>query len=370
VNPTIIVIGGGIVGASVAYRLSEAGARVTLLDAGRLGGGASVVSFAWLNASNKPPFPYHFLNVSGMNEYRRLQHEFGTTPWLHWSGHVEWDSTPQGPDRLREKVGRLQSWGYPAELLPMRELRDLEPDFVAPNNLDTFAYYPSEGYIDAVALIGTLIGAARDAGAEIVTQCAVTGLVREGDEIIGVETSNGVRFEADVVVDCAGSRAAEIMRMAGLDLPMAPTVGMVAVSAPSAVRLRSIHHDESMNIRPDGAGRIMMRHGDFDQQVQPGQPVPPELLQDLLARVVKVLPGLAGTPIETARVTVRPIPGDQYSAIGPVTRLSGLYLAVTHSAATMGPFLGRLVAQELLTGAVDPRLATFRPERLLQPALT
>jgi glycine/D-amino acid oxidase-like deaminating enzyme len=82
------------------------------------------------------------------------------------------------------------------------------------------------------------------------------------------------------------------------------------------------------------------------------------------------LPGLAGTPIETARVTVRPIPGDQYSAIGPVPRLSGLYLAVTHSAATMGPFLGRLVAQELLTGAVDPRLATFRPERLLQPALT
>ncbi len=367
-KPAVVIVGGGILGASVAFRLTQGGARVTLLDAGRLGG-ASVVSFAWLNASNKPPFPYHYLNVSGMNEYRRLQREFGATPWLHWSGHIEWDAAPDGPERLQKKVERLQGWGYPAELLPVRELRDLEPDLVASNGLDAFAYYPGEGYIDAVALIGTLTGAARDGGATIVTDCAVTGLVREGDDIVGVETSTGSAFEADVVVDCAGSRAAEIMRMAGLDLPMAPTVGMVAVSAPSAVRLRSVHHDETMNIRPDGAGRIMMRHGDFDQQVQPGEPVPPALLHELLARVVKVLPGLTGTPIETARVTVRPIPGDQYSAIGPVPGMSGLYLAVTHSAATMGPFLGRLVAREILTGEVDPRLATFRPERLLQAAL-
>ncbi|HET8523421.1 MAG TPA: FAD-dependent oxidoreductase [Thermomicrobiales bacterium] len=367
-KPAVVVVGGGIVGASVAYRLTQAGARVTLLDAGRLGGGATVVSFAWLNASNKPPFPYHYLNVSGMNEYRRLQREFGSAPWLHWSGHVEWDASPQGAERLRQKVERLQSWGYPAELLPTSELRILEPDLVAPDGIDTFASYPSEGYIDTVALVGTLTGAAHDSGATILTDCAVTGLVREGDEIVGVETAAGTRIEANVVVDCAGSRAAEIMRMAGLDLPMAPTVGMVAVSAPSAVRLRSVHHDETMNIRPDGAGRIMMRHGDFDEQVQPGTPVPPDLLDQLLARVVKVLPGLAGTPIETARVTVRPIPGDQYSAIGPVPGMPGLYLAVTHSAATMGPLLGRLVAQEVLTGTVDSRLATFRPERLLQPA--
>src|SRR6201982_1389331 len=67
-----IVIGAGVMGASVAYRLAQAGAAVTVLEAARIGGGTSGISFAWTNAHKKPPKPYHDLNVAGMKAHAAL----------------------------------------------------------------------------------------------------------------------------------------------------------------------------------------------------------------------------------------------------------------------------------------------------------
>jgi glycine/D-amino acid oxidase-like deaminating enzyme len=365
----VIVIGGGIVGTATAWRLAQGGADVTLVEADRLGGGTTSASFAWLNANNKPPFPYHLLNVSGMHEYQRLRAELGGADWLHLTGNTEWDATDGGHERLREKVDHLRSWGYPAELLPIRELEAIEPDLVVPPGVDAFAYFPSEGYVDPVQAVGALAGKARAAGATIRTGTAITRLVRAADRITGVQTDTGERIGADVVVSCVGRWTGEVAKLAGVDLPMAPTVGMVVVSAPAAVQLRAVHHDEGMNIRPDGAGRVMMRHGDFDARVQPGVPVDEAITDELCGRVIRVFPGLAQTPIEAVRVAYRAIPGDGYSVVGPAPGVAGLYLAVTHSAVTLGPLLGRLVAAEILDGVADTRLATFRPERLVAPAL-
>src|SRR5882724_5268887 len=81
-----IVIGAGVMGASVAYRLAQAGAAVTVLEAMRVGGGTSGISFAWTNAHKKPPKPYHDLNVAGMKTHAALADEFGATPWWHGGG--------------------------------------------------------------------------------------------------------------------------------------------------------------------------------------------------------------------------------------------------------------------------------------------
>jgi glycine/D-amino acid oxidase-like deaminating enzyme len=138
---------------------------------------------------------------------------------------------------------------------------------------------------------------------------------------------------------------------------------MVAISSPSTVYLSVVHHDEFMHIRPDGGGRVMMRHADFDEQVEAGKLVEESLLDELRDRVTTVLPALAGVPAETARVRVRPIPADQQSVIGPAPGVDGLYIIVTHSAITLGALLGRLAAEEIMGGETNPMLAPFRPDR-------
>ena len=86
----MIVIGAGVVGASVAYRLAQAGTSVTVLEASRVGAGTSGISFAWTNAHKKSPKPYHNLNVAGVKAHAALAAEFGATPWWHGGGSLEW----------------------------------------------------------------------------------------------------------------------------------------------------------------------------------------------------------------------------------------------------------------------------------------
>lgn len=363
----VVVLGGGILGLTTAYRLSQAGARVTVLEAEALASGTSRASFAWINANMKPPLPYHRLNVSGMAEYHRLRQEFDAQPWLHLHGNIEWDHTPGGQEKLRDKVTRLREWNYPVELLPIDEISRLEPDLLPPPGVTEALYYPTEGYADVPLLVGTLAQAAQATGARILTGRRATRIVQEGGRVGGVETADGERHAADVVVSCLGRWTTDLAMLAGLDVPMAPTVGLTVVTAPSPVRLRAIHHHPGLNVRPDGAGRLMLQSSIHDRQMDAATPVEPlpAAAHDLFARAVAILPALAGVRLETARIGVRSIPADGYSAVGPVPHVTGLYLVVTHSAVTMGPLLGRLASAEIVRGERDSRLASFRPERLV-----
>src|ERR1700761_6065159 len=114
----IIVIGAGVVGASVAYRLAQAGADVTVLEAARVGGGTSGISFAWTNAHKKPPKPYHDLNVAGMRAHAALADELGGTPWWHGGGSLEWVAETERTAQ-RQNIEQLQSWGYAAEWITL-----------------------------------------------------------------------------------------------------------------------------------------------------------------------------------------------------------------------------------------------------------
>src|SRR5436305_8195598 len=99
-----IVIGAGVMGASVAYRLAQAGAAVTVLEATRVGGGTSGISFAWTNSHNKAPRSYHDLNVAGMQAHAALADELGGTPWWHGGGSLEWAAEADRTGQ-RENIG-------------------------------------------------------------------------------------------------------------------------------------------------------------------------------------------------------------------------------------------------------------------------
>ena len=117
----MIVIGAGVMGASVAFRLAQAGADVTVFEATRIGGGTSGISFAWTNAHRKPPKPYHDLNVGGMKAHAALKEEFGATPWWHGGGSLEWELEIDRADQ-RANVEQLQTWGYAAEWIDLKQV--------------------------------------------------------------------------------------------------------------------------------------------------------------------------------------------------------------------------------------------------------
>jgi glycine/D-amino acid oxidase-like deaminating enzyme len=358
-----IVIGAGVMGASVAYRLAQAGAAVTVLEATRIGGGTSGISFAWTNAHKKPPRPYHDLNVAGMKAHAALAEEFGAVPWWHGGGSLEWEAEPDRAAQ-RQNVERLQSWGYAAEWITARQVQELEPDIDPAMIGDApVAFFPEEGWLDPVVYAHAMLSAARRRhGAQIVCGARVDDLIVAGDRVTGVRTADGAQYEADTVVNCAGRWTNDATRDAGLHLPLAPTVGFLVFTPPVAAGLRRVVRTPVIDARPDGAGRLMLIADttlSFDARPSTSM----REARDQVRRARQVLPSIGEVEPEAVRIALRPIPADQFSAVGPMPRTSGYYLAVTHSGVTLSPFLGVAVADEIVGGRERAELADFRPAR-------
>ena len=362
----IIVVGAGVIGASVAYRAAQAGAAVTVLEATRPGGGTSGISFAWTNAHRKPPRPYHDLNVGGMKAHAALREEFGSTPWWHGGGSLEWEAESNRAAQ-RDNVEQLVAWGYAAEWIDRKQLQDLEPDIDLATVGDApIAYFPEEGWLDPVLYAHAMLSAAnRRHGAQIVLGARVADLILQGDRVSGVRLTDGTLHEADMVVNCAGRWTNEIVREAGMHLPLAPTAGFLVFTPPVATSLSRVIHSTVINARPDGAGRLMLHWDATDATLDIDSPLSPSMPQarDLVRRALQLLPSIGEVEPEAVRIAYRPIPGDKLSAVGPVPRISGYYLAVTHSGVTMSPFLGQCVADEVVRGIARPELTDFRPAR-------
>src|SRR5579875_1348208 len=176
----VIIVGAGMLGTSTAYRLAQAGASVTVLEATRVGAGTSGISFAWLNANQKPPRPYHDLNVAGLRAHFALRDEFPATPWLHDGGCIEIASDPAAREKLAAKVARLVEWHYPAELITPARLLELEPDLdLAPLGDAAIAWFPDDGWIDPVLYAQNMIRAAIRHGARLRTGVRVADLLTE-----------------------------------------------------------------------------------------------------------------------------------------------------------------------------------------------
>lgn len=363
----IAIIGAGLVGSAVAYYCASAGARVTVVEAGRPGGGTSSTTFSWLNANNKTPREYFDLNVAGMHEHLAVRDSLGSTPWLHEGGNLDWAENGADDAALLTKVERLRAWGYAAELLPPRQARELEPDLrIDESNVEQVAYYPDECWLDPLPLIYRLLRESERQGARL-HHGRVARIDLMAGRAVGVVTEAGERIAADVIVDCAGRVADEVAALTGFSLPMANTAGLLALTAPAPTGLSRIVHAPGVNIRPDGAGRLLLHSDDTDALVDAA--TPPSLAQpgcvELLRRAVQVMPTIDGVPLEAARVGVRPIPADGLSAVGPIPGVDGAYAVVTHSGATLCLALGRMVAAEIAGGAEVPELQPFRPARFL-----
>jgi glycine/D-amino acid oxidase-like deaminating enzyme len=227
-NPvaTIVVVGAGIVGASVAYRLAQRGAMVTVIEAGDPGGGTSSVSFAWTNANTKRPKAYFDLNVAGMGAYRRLLAEWGRLPGYYPLGRLEWAAPDdaEGWRVLEHKAEELNAWGYPALRLPTaRVVAELEPDLLLdPNKQPEVFFYPDEAHVDPPVLIGQLLRAARDRGATVRAHDAVVGVDVANGQVAGVRLASGSRLPADAVVCCCGHRTGDLAAKVGARIPLVP----------------------------------------------------------------------------------------------------------------------------------------------------
>lgn len=362
---SVIVIGAGMIGASTAFRLAQAGVSVTVVDRAEPGSGTTGNSFAWVNANQKTPREYFELNFAGMKEHNQLDDELGGAPWLHRTGNLVWSGDPVRYDELCRRVERLLSWGYNAQWLTAGEVnRDLEPNLALSGPTMRIAWFPDESWLDGPLFVRALLDRAIDLGADVRAGQEVTGIV-PGDDGVRVMLADGQDLVADAVVNCAGPSADRIAALVDRTLPLAPTRGLLMRVEVEPGTLSRIVHGTDVNLRPDGDGHVLIHHDSIDPLLGDRSEVShdDDNCRELCRRAKRVLPGISGRRITETRVGIRPYPEDDVSCIGAVPGIRGYYEAVTHSGVTLGPLLGRLVAREILDGVIDPITKPFRADR-------
>jgi glycine/D-amino acid oxidase-like deaminating enzyme len=348
----IIVIGAGIIGASIAWHLTKAGARVAVLSDSGAGGVATPNSFAWINASWGNPEGYFRLRIRAMAEWRRLAKDVPALP-LTWCGGLCFDLPP---DRLEAYAAEHSSWGYGIERVDRGRAGAIEPNLVDPPGFAV--YVAEEGVAEPVAAAKTLLADAERGGARVIVG-AVERLALSNGKVTGVVVS-GETIGADEVVVAAGTGAPAIAATAGVRLPLDTPPGLIVHSRPYRKLLNGLVHAERLHMRQTAEGRIIA--GSDFAGGDPGEN-PQATARELFAVTKAALHGADGLELDFHTVGYRPTPADGFPVISRADGVDGLYIAVTHSGITLAPAVGLFATREILDGARDALLAPYGLER-------
>jgi glycine/D-amino acid oxidase-like deaminating enzyme len=358
------VIGLGIVGACAAYAVTRRGARVIALDAGVGGRGTSGTSFAWLNSVKKEPEAYHRLNVEGMAAHRELARELGPGGGHHEGGSLEWSGGGESEHELRARVEQLRSWSYAADWITREQAVKLEPGLAIPREARNVVFFADDAWLDAPRLIRTLIDAAAASGAEIHERTPVHSF-RIHDGIIDALVVDHGEIAADSVLVCVGPATKTFVEALGVSMPVNRVPGLLAVTSRPNEALERVVHAPGIHLRPDASGGLLLGSEDVDGPAANTTSATEhrKLAELLLQRAGAVFPAARDTKIVEYRIGVRPMPGDRHTIAGRLPELANGWMIATHSGVTLGPLLGRLMADEIVRGIASPMLAPFRPDR-------
>ena len=283
----VVVIGGGIMGASLLYHLARAGwTDVALLERGELAAGST-----WHAAGNTPHFNTSLnlsrIHLASTELYQRLEAETGQAVCFHRPGSLRLASVPDRMDEYLRHRGKARIIGLPFEVIGPEEIRKLHP-LVETRGLLGAVWNPEDGHVDPTSVTQALVKGARDRGARVHRHTRVTGLARTPGGEWRVATDHG-QFLADIVVNAAGTWAREVGQLAGLDLPIVPMEHqyLVTEAIPEVVALgrelpllREV--DVSYYLRQEANGLLL---GPYERGAKPFGVggIPPTFGADLLA---------------------------------------------------------------------------------------
>ena len=254
----VVIIGGGVGGASIAYHLAQRGERdVVVLDRNELTSGSTFHS-AGLVGQLRGSVSVTRMMMDSVELYRRLD-----CGWVECGG-LRLAGTPEREQEVMRQVAWAKTFGLPLELLSPREAQELFPLMVT-DGVRCASYLPTDGYLDPSLLTYALIEGAREGGHQIFTHARVDEIVVAGGRVTGVRTQWG-EIEADVVVNAGGMFAAELGRMAGVRIPVIPFAHEYLVTQPfrdrgvgaDIVHLPTLRDpDLLIYFREEGAGLVM-----------------------------------------------------------------------------------------------------------------
>ena len=369
------IIGGGILGCSIAMHLARAGAKVTLFEKNSLASGATHKSLAWINPVVLDEH-YIQLRLLSMKHWRELDHELGIG--VVWGGSLSWTNTEDGAAKMRAKAELLRKTGDSLQLLTdSKSVTALSPAVTTNGPIFEAMTLSQDGHVDPVFATRRFADAARRSGAVIIEQCEVEGVDRVGGILSGVTTNKG-RYPVDELIFVGGGEMPHLLSLINVPFKLANKPGLVIQTTPLPIATRMAYDASSqLEFKQYSNGQVrstFLNPPDLPQHVEVRahqMDFPSEELRKwhgnmVLQRTSEYFPAVAKASVNEVMLCFRPMPLDDRPVVGPIPAQQGCYMVVTHSGVTLAPVLGRLVTREVVGNARAEILLPYRPERFIK----
>ncbi len=381
--PHIVIIGGGVIGTSIAYHLAKQKARVTLIEKKDLASGSSGACDGLVFMQSKKPGIHLLLAMESLKRFEALQQELPFDIEFRKTGGLVVIETDPEYLAMEKYVKEQQRIGLDVQLLDTSQTLGKEPLLSSCVIGSTFS--PLDAQVNPINLTLGFALAAKKNHANIMTGVTVLGILTQNNRVTGVATTKG-QIKADLVVNAAGAMAGLIAQMVDIDLPIKPRRGQIVVTNAGKSILKHCLISASYiaaKYNPDLAGKS--GQGISMEQTENGNLLLGSTrefagfnkentlsgIQKILKQTAVILPALETFQVIRTFAGLRPFTPDGLPIIGPVTSLEGFIMAAGHEGdgIALSPITGDLMAQMLLNKKPDICLDPFSPGRFLKNSL-
>jgi sarcosine oxidase subunit beta len=346
----VVVVGGGVIGTSVAFHLAEAGADVCLLERAELASGSTSRAAGGIRAQFSDPLNIA-LGLRSIEAFTRFDERPGAEIDLHQVGYLFLLDRAEDVDAFERGVVLQNRHGVPSRLLSPEEARELCP-LSGLDGVLAATYCALDGHASPEAVVQGYASGARSHGSSVLTRCAVREILVRDEVVQGVSTDLGT-IETDVVVCAAGAWSPELAAPLGVELPVTPVLREVGFTAPvpglpERVPL-TIDFSTGFYFHREGPG-LLFGMADPNQPAGFEAPTDPAWLERVMGVAERRLPALLDMGIAGGWRGCYEVTPDSNALIGETADISRFLYATGFSGHgfLQGPAVGEIVRDLVL----------------------
>lgn len=362
-----VIVGGGVVGCSIAYHLARKGLTgIYLLEKNPLLGSESTGDCV---GGIRHQFSTEInirLSLESSRKFRIFEEEIGTPINYKGHGYLFLATSPQGFEELKERVELQRRLKVETELLTPEQVKELVP-IISTEDLLGASFCWQDGSADPYMVTQGYARAAKQLGVKIFTEQEVIGIGVKDGKVRDVKTSSS-RISTPLVINAAGPYAARVSKMVGIALPVAPYRRQVFIAKPARVYPNSlplvVDLEAEFYFKQEGDRFLLCKK--IEEESSFNKNLDWSSLTQVASTVIYRLPDFEEAPIVGGWAGLRSITPDNHAILGPVHGIEGFICAVGFSGHGFmhAPITGQLIAELVVDGKTSTLdISPLNPER-------
>ncbi|MNK67050.1 4-methylaminobutanoate oxidase (formaldehyde-forming) [compost metagenome] len=363
----VVIVGGGIIGASIAYHLAKRGVKdVVLLERELFFGAESTAKCAGgIRAQFTTPINIQ-LSLLSIKHFETFSEEMGLPVDFRQVGYMFMSPSAENWELAKQNAELQRRWGVPVEALTPDRVKERVPELET-GDLVGAHFCPIDGLGDPHGFLQGYLKVARQLGVRVLNQRPVTGFVTENGRITAVETPQGT-LSAGLVINAAGAWAGQLGKLLGVDIPVVPVRRHIATTSampwidPSWPMM--IDNGSGVYMHPEGSG-LLMGLANKAEPAAFNTNLDEDFIGEIVMAAIARMPRLEEGSVASAWAGLYEVTPDHHAIIGYHPEVSNLIVAAGFSGHgfMQAPATGQLVAELILDGKPSIDLSPLRIER-------